>query len=308
MQRKPNAHVHGTSRTEACVVKSAPDDADVNVGKGEKFTSLHEEAFGIVMDMILSQPLVVRDEELPGLIASSYERKYAAIDEWLSRRLSEIKKHWKRILEVPHHRVMGISRLRLYATAAELREKNKLSWAQLARQVDPIGFRNDPRAAIERLRKGVDSVRKKRGKDFNPMHYIPLVFTPRKLRSTALEGFVAPSPKWARKKLQELRGRNMHLVQRANLKPQAILNNARTEYLYWADYVAALRTPRKRKLKELIRDERLMVYHCLFSLTEDAPKTDAEKLRMFTEEIRRLCYALLSITGDLKKAHRTPLN
>ena len=158
------------------------------------------------------------------------------------------------------------------------------------------------------FRKGVGSVRKrKRGDEapFNPMYYIPFVFSPRKLATPILKDSVAPSPQWARKKLQILRRQHDHLIKRADLTPEKILQNAQLDYLRWIDYVIALGSPRRRKLKERIRDERLMVYHCLLSLTEDLPKDDAEKLRLYKEELRRLTYALLSFTGDLKTTRPT---
>ncbi|MBI4460060.1 MAG: hypothetical protein HY648_08390 [Acidobacteria bacterium] len=274
---------NGTPDTRTRLVADAESD------RKPEFTSLHEEAFQVLMDMTLSQPRVVERDEIIGLSKASYEGNYVAIDRWLSLRLSEIKKHWKRILQVPHHRVMDVSRVREYATAAELKREKKLSWAQLARKVDLEGYRKDARRTIERLRKGVTAVGKRRGRS-DPMFLISLVFGPSKLRPTALKPYVAPSPKWARKKLKDSFIDRQHLVERAGWPPAKILDNAQSEYMLWINYVAGFRNSRKRKWSE----ERVFLHLWQYIMTEFPPESRAEGVSAILKEIQMLCAVLLA--------------
>jgi len=51
---------------------------------------LREEAFRSAAGILASQPVVVKDDELVGLIHASDEGEFSKIDKWLDRRLREI--------------------------------------------------------------------------------------------------------------------------------------------------------------------------------------------------------------------------
>jgi len=196
---------------------------------------LREEAFRSAAGILASQPVVVKDDELVGLIHASDEGEFSKIDKWLDRRLREIKKHWKRVLFVPHSRP-NIKAQRRYSDAAELRAQKGLSWAQPARQLDPENFKRNSRAAIDRIRKGIKSLEhiKESTAEELDLFKVALFFGPAQLSSPALS---PPDPNWPEKKLEEVTHTYFYLGQRMGWTVRQMLDHTLDLYLVVAEMV-----------------------------------------------------------------------
>jgi len=189
----------GRARTE-CKIKLDTKLSDAFQSTESEVEALTESAFQSAAEILTSQPVVVKDDELPGLIHASCEGEFSKVNKWLDRRLAEIKKHWKRVLLVPHSRPTDVKLRRRYYEAAELKTKKRLSWARLARTFDPEGYKRNQRAALDRFRKGIKSLEK--GNRLTPKEKrlltIAVFFAPTELSDPALS---PPDPKWPEKKL-----------------------------------------------------------------------------------------------------------
>jgi hypothetical protein len=109
-----------------------------------------------LIPFLSEQPALVRGEEdLNQLFALFIRGNFKGIDHWLDQRFVETKNWWKEKLGVPPHRRADLEKMQMYSEAARLRETEKLSWAGVARRLDSKGYNADPRACIERFRKGV---------------------------------------------------------------------------------------------------------------------------------------------------------
>lgn len=220
----------------------------------EELRKMREEAFQLASDIIEFQPTVVDENELSGLIRASYEGDYGEIDRWFARRLAEIKRHWKGVLQIPSHRPPNIKTLRQYIKAAELRARKHLSWAQAARVIDPRGYKRHPQQTIERIRKGVGSLKPKpRGN--TALFKIALFFKPRKSRALALD-FAIPIPnEQIEKRINDLALEHVRLVERAGWNASKVLREVGNIYLVTASHALESGTPgqRLRRAKRLLK-------------------------------------------------------
>jgi hypothetical protein len=108
------------------------------------------------LPLLKAQPVVVKDAEgLKELGSLLLEGEFPEIEAWLDRRLAKIKGWWKGKLGITAQRMGDPDRLSVYSEAARLRAKQGLSWAQVARKLDPKSYEVDSRSCIERFRKGV---------------------------------------------------------------------------------------------------------------------------------------------------------
>jgi hypothetical protein len=194
--------------------------------------AMEEEAYLLATELVAYQPAVVKVDDLPGLIKASYERNFADVDRWLGRRLAQIKKHWKLVLQVPDCRPLDLKRLGEYREAAKLRETKQCSWAQLGLALEPEEFKRDPKRTAERIRKGVKGLNKQRiGRD-NCLFYIPLFFQPSELADPAIE---RPGADWLCERLREAALAFFDLAEKHGYSPKAVLDEILTLYLLFAE-------------------------------------------------------------------------
>jgi hypothetical protein len=86
------------------------------------------------------------------------------IDEFLRQRASKAIMDLKRWLGLKRGRLRDVSKERVWALAATLREKDpkRYSWRSLAQKLDAEGYAKDPQLAMDRMRHGVDAVLERR--------------------------------------------------------------------------------------------------------------------------------------------------
>lgn len=244
MQKRvtPHSGIDGSEgRTDSNINLDTKLSAVFQNSKGG-IEALRESAFQTAFEILVSQPLVVKDDELPSLVRASDMGEFSKIDKWLDRRLREIKKHWKRVLFVPHSRP-NIKDQRRYADAAELRAQKGLSWSQLARQSDPENFKRNPRAAIDRIRKGIKSLEhiKESTAEELDLFKVSLFFGPPQLSSPALS---PPDLNWPEKKLEEVAHTYLYLGQRMGWTARQMLDHILELYLVVAEMVQPGSGPR----------------------------------------------------------------
>ena len=80
--------------------------------------------------------------------------KYKEIHRWLDHRMRELKRYWKYVLQVPRHRTAKPEVAYMYEKAAYMKFSTKLSWSQIARTLDPEGFKANPTGTAARLKQG----------------------------------------------------------------------------------------------------------------------------------------------------------
>jgi len=171
------SHLEGKAETSA-----------VELEPKAQLAAMKEGAYLRATRIVASQPVPVRDDELPGLINASYEMRFADLDRWIDRRLAAIKTHWKRLLQVPRNRPRNHRRRSEYRKAADMRDTKHYSWAKLALRIDPDAYKREPKKTADRIRKGVKEITNTKGGDEHDSRllYIPLFFGPRELPDPAL--------------------------------------------------------------------------------------------------------------------------
>jgi hypothetical protein len=114
-----------------------------------------------ISEVLARQLSLVRTPgELSTLRLWRAEGKYKEIDRWLDCRLRELKKYWKHILRVPHHRVAKPEVAMMYEHAAYLKESTKLSWSRIARDLFPEEYKADAARITKRLQQTANKIRK----------------------------------------------------------------------------------------------------------------------------------------------------
>jgi hypothetical protein len=68
--------------------------------------------------------------------------------------MRELKRYWKYVLQVPRHRTAKPEVAYLYQRAAYMKVSTKLSWSQIARDLDTESFKANPTRTAARLKQG----------------------------------------------------------------------------------------------------------------------------------------------------------
>jgi hypothetical protein len=108
------------------------------------------------MTELLSQQLklVRTPQEFQELQNLCWSGKYKEVHRWLDRRMRELKRYWKYVLQVPRHRTAKPEVAYLYQRAAYMKVSTKLSWSQIARDLDTESFKANPTRTAARLKQG----------------------------------------------------------------------------------------------------------------------------------------------------------
>lgn len=107
-----------------------------------------------------NQPQVITStQQVDALVTWARLGLYGEIDDALEGRWAYIKRWWKQRLGVAAHR-MATSKQRVMARQASLLKAYGRSWSAIARAVDPMGFQENPKRTIDKIKKGVKSLLK----------------------------------------------------------------------------------------------------------------------------------------------------